>query len=194
MAYSDFTLDQVVRLLEATVQRVDLFRSLTPLPVPEWLSEALARGLELAFFSEKARSEFIVGPVLLTARDLSHDSFTIYSGQRLDVMPEQGLVGECDFILVRLRPCPCYRALWSQSSKRKRTTLRPASGNVSHRWWGPAFSMNAGSDAGPIFGCVTTGETWQFLRLDDTVVGIDRIRYHTPNVWQAVIAACQRVG
>ena len=55
--------------------------------------------LELALISEKARSEFIVGPILLASRQLCHNAITIYSGQRLDVQPEKGLVGECDFIL-----------------------------------------------------------------------------------------------
>jgi hypothetical protein len=45
---------------------------------------------------------------------------------------------------------------------------------------------------------VTTGEAWQFLRLEESVVGIDRKRYYIDNIglvlaaWQAVIAACRR--
>jgi hypothetical protein len=62
------------------------------------------------------------------------------------------------------------------------------------------FSERHGHDISPLFGCVTTGETWQFLRLKDSIVGIDQIRYYISNVglvlavWQAVIAACQRIG
>jgi hypothetical protein len=54
--------------------------------------------MQLALLSEKARSEFIVAPVLLVARELSHDTVAIYSGQRLDVDASRGLQGECDFI------------------------------------------------------------------------------------------------
>ncbi|MFI5458204.1 MAG: hypothetical protein ACHRXM_22470 [Isosphaerales bacterium] len=60
------------------------------------------------------------------------------------------------------------------------------------------FNEREGRNIGPIFGCVTTGEAWQFLRLDNAVVGIDRKRYYIDNVglllavWQAVIAACRR--
>jgi hypothetical protein len=98
MAYNDFTLDKVESLLGITLQLADLFTPLVPLPVPEWIGEALRQGLELALVSEKARSEFIVGPILLASRQLSQNAFTIYSGQRLDVQPEKGLVGECDFL------------------------------------------------------------------------------------------------
>jgi hypothetical protein len=44
---------------------------------------------------------------------------------------------------------------------------------------------------------VTTGEAWQYLRLEGAVVGIDRTRYYIDNVglvlavWQAVIAQAQ---
>src|SRR5260370_39781193 len=66
--------------------------------------------MELALVSEKARSEFIVSPILLASRRLSHNAISIYSGQRLDVQPEQGLVGECDFILAASPPVPTLRS------------------------------------------------------------------------------------
>jgi hypothetical protein len=62
------------------------------------------------------------------------------------------------------------------------------------------FNERHGHDTRPIFGCVTTGETWQFLRLEDSIVDLDQVRYFIVNlgillaVWQAVIAACQRDG
>jgi len=201
MAYSDFTLDQVVKLLGVTVQRVDLFPALTPLPVSEWLSETLARGIELAFFSEKARSEFIVSPVLLETRGLSHNSFTIYSGQRLDVAPEKGLVGECDFILGASPTIPMLQSPLVTIVEAKKNDIEAGLGQCVAQMGGARiFNERAGSDVGPIFGCVTTGENWQFLRLDESVVSIDRTRYYIDKlglllaVWQAVIAACQPGG
>src|SRR4051794_41064842 len=110
MAYTDFTLQAVEERLGVTAQPADLFPGLAPLPVPAWLRDLLARGMQLALLSEKARSEFIVGPILLASRELSHDAVAIYSGQRLDVDPERGLVGECAFILAATPPVPLLRA------------------------------------------------------------------------------------
>jgi hypothetical protein len=201
MSYSDFTLDQVVKLLGVTVQKVNLFPALTPLPVSDWLSKALEQGMELAFFSEKARSEFIVSPVLLDTRRLSHNSFTIYSGQRLDVMPEKGLVGECDFILGASPTVPMLQSPLVTIVEAKKNDIEAGLGQCVAQMVGARiFHERAGSDVGPIFGCVTTGENWQFLRLDESVVRIDRTRYYIVNVglllavWQAVIAACLRGG
>ena len=68
--------------------------SLPPRPVPIWLAQMLERGLRQALMSEKARSEFIVVPILLATQELSPRAVAIYSGQRLDVDPQHGLVGD----------------------------------------------------------------------------------------------------
>ncbi len=98
MAYGEFTLETVERQLGVSPEERDLFPNLPAATVPDWLPGWLARGTRLALISEKSRSEFIVVPILL-AGELSGDRFSIFSGQRLDVDSEEGLVGECDFIL-----------------------------------------------------------------------------------------------
>ena len=70
----------------------------------------LDRGLRQILLSEKARSEFIVVPILLACQEMSAGALAIYSGQRLDVDSDQGLVGECDFILSAVPPVPALRA------------------------------------------------------------------------------------
>src|SRR5207302_1413993 len=79
MAYGDFTLERVEKELGVFAQPADLFPTAPPVAVPAWLREALDRGMLLALLSEKARSEFIVAPVLLTARELSGNRVAIYS-------------------------------------------------------------------------------------------------------------------
>jgi hypothetical protein len=44
------------------------------------------------------------------------------------------------------------------------------------------FNEAAGRTATPVYGCVTTGETWQFLRMADRVALLDRPRYYLDNV------------
>jgi hypothetical protein len=197
MAYNDFSLDKAESALGVTLQLVGLFTALVPLPVPEWLGEALARGMELSLLSETARSEFIVGPILLASRQLSHNAFTIYSGQRLDVQPEKGLVGECDFILAASPSFPILHSPEVTIVEAKKNDIEVGLGQCVAQMVGARyFNERAGNSFGPIFGCVTTGETWQFLRLDGATAAIDRKRYYIDNVglvlaaWQAVIAAC----
>jgi hypothetical protein len=200
MAYSDFSLDQVEKLLGVTMQMLDLFPTLTPLPVSEWLSEALARGRGLAF-SDKARSEFIVCPVLLATRRLSNDAFMIHSGPRLDVQENLGLAGECDFILgVSPIVLLMQNLMVTIVQAREQDVVAGLGPCIAQMVGARIFNEQHGYEIGPIFGCVTTGEVWQFLRLEESVVGIDRIRYYISDVgrllavWQAVIAASLRGG
>jgi hypothetical protein len=96
--------------LGVVVRSGDLFPGLAPATVPGWLDDFLGRTTQLALVSEKARSEFLVAPILLAARELTGNVVAIYSGQRLDVDPARGLQGECDFLLARSEPVPRLRA------------------------------------------------------------------------------------
>jgi hypothetical protein len=191
MAYNDFSLEKAEKILGVTVQPDDLFDAPAPLAMPDWLRESLTKGMDLALVSEKARSEFIVSPILLASRELSHNAIAIYSGQRLDVQPEQGLVGECDFILTVSPPVPVLRSPVVTIVEAKKNDIEQMVG-------ARIFNEREGHAVRQVFGCVTTGEAWQFLRLEGPIVALARKRYYIDNiglvlaVWQAVIAACRR--
>jgi hypothetical protein len=183
MAFSEFTLESVERSLGITTQEADLFPAAAPAPVPEWLPGWLARGTRLALISEKARSEFIVVPILLAARELCADRLAIYSGQRLDVDPERGLVGECDFILAVGPAVPPLRAPVATVVEAKKNDVEAGLGQcIAQMVAARRFNEAAGRAAAPVYGCVTTGETWQFLRLAEPVAVLDRKRYYLDNV------------
>jgi hypothetical protein len=44
------------------------------------------------------------------------------------------------------------------------------------------FNDAAGRATAPVYGCVTTGETWQFLRLAERTALLNRDRYYLDNV------------
>ncbi len=199
MPYNDFTLEKVEKILGVTVQPDDLFDAPAPLAIPDWLRESLAKGMDLALVSEKARSEFIVSPILLASRELCHDAIAIHSGQRLDIQPEQGLVGECDFILTLSPPVPVLRSPMITIVEAKNNDIELGLGQCIAQMVGARiFNEREGHAVRQVFGCVTTGEAWQFLRLDGPIVALARRRYYIDNVglvlgvWQAVIAACRR--
>jgi len=197
MAYADFTLEAVDKILGIAAQPADLFPALVPLSVPPWLRDLLAKGLNMFLLSEKARSEFIVAPILLASRELSHNAVSIYSGQSLDVDPDHGLIGECDFILAASPPVPLLRAPLVTIVEAKKNDIEAGLGQCVAQMEGARlFNERAGGKAGKtfrrIFGCVTTGEAWQFLRLESATVSIDSTKYYIDNVG-AILAALQAV-
>src|SRR4051812_28867078 len=111
MAYKDFTLESAETAFGFVAHPGELLPGLAPAPIPEWLSALLDRGWPVeARVSEKARSEFLFVPILLAVGERAPGDLAIYSGQRLDVDPEHGLVGECDYNLALTPPLPRLRA------------------------------------------------------------------------------------
>ena len=95
MAYIDFSLTQVKRAFDLSEQSVALFPQISPVAPSEGLQETLRYSLKLALSSssEKARSEFIIAPILIELERRNAEQLSIYSGENLDVDSEKGLRG-----------------------------------------------------------------------------------------------------
>jgi hypothetical protein len=183
MAYTDFTLETAESELGVTVRPGPLFAGLPPLDAPGWLTDILARGMQLALVSEKARSEFIVAPILLAVREFSGEKVAIMSGQRLDVDPVRRLVGECDFLLTLSDPVPRVRAPLLAVVEAKKNDIEAGLGQcVAQMVASQVYNERAGRPPAAVHGCVTTGEDWQFLRLAGTDVTLDQGRIYIDNV------------
>ena len=191
MPYTDFTLESAETRLGFAVVLGDLFPALVPLPVPAWLADTLARGRAVAaLVSEKARSEFLVAPVLLACRELVQGDLAIYSGQRLDVDAELGLSGECDYILALTEPVPRLRAPLVSVLEAKRGDIELGLGQCAAQMVAARLFNERAGVAGPIFGVVTTGEAWQFLRLAGATLTLHRERLFIDNLG-AILAVLQ---
>jgi hypothetical protein len=183
MAYTDFTLETAEAELGVIARPGELFAGLPPLPAPTWLQELLARGMRLALVSEKARSEFIVAPILLAVREQSGERISILSGQRLDVDPDRRLLGECDFILALSDPVPRLRAPILTVVEAKKNDIEAGLGQcVAQMVAAQLYNERAGQAVPAVYGCVTTGEDWQFLRLVGAAVTIGQGRLYIDNV------------
>src|SRR5689334_20201750 len=104
MAYDQFKLEDVKRKLGVTVQEAsELFAGIPPEAPSAWLVDHLRETvpLALAISTEKARSEFIIAPILLEVRRRREGAISLFSGTSLDVDEAKGLMGVCDWILGR---------------------------------------------------------------------------------------------
>lgn len=181
MAYKEFTLSNVEQRLGVTLNRTSLFPTVEALPVTSWLEEALNKADRQGFLSEKARSEFIVAPVLLTSRELADERFAIFSGPIFIVDLDLGLAGECDFILTHTPSLPVLKAPIMALLEAKKQDIEQGLGQcIAQTVAARIFNQRAqpgDEPIKPVFGCVTTGEDWQFFKLDGDTVWIDDKRY-----------------
>ncbi len=185
MSYSDFNLQKVKKNFALTESSKRLFDNVQPLESSDWLKEALDIGLELALSSssEKARSEFIVVPILIETENKNHKSFSIYSGEQLEADSEKGLNGECDFILAKGPISHTIQTPIFALVEAKKNDIGAGLGQCVAQMMGARiFNQNEGNPIKTIFGCVTTGENWQFLILEDNNIFIDNTRYYINNV------------
>jgi hypothetical protein len=104
VSYSDFTIDEVkLRFSLRLEEDRDLYATIAPVEISPLLRETLAENvpLALAISTEKARSEFIIAPVLLESRRQTNHQASLFSGIEFTVDAELGLKGVCDFLLSR---------------------------------------------------------------------------------------------
>lgn len=103
MAFRDFGFPQVQYALGLSLAEADLFSRVPAMDLPPAFTERMHCDvtLALAINTEKARSEFIIAPVLAELRRLLGGSFGLFSGIELDVDSSRGLNGYCDFILTQ---------------------------------------------------------------------------------------------
>lgn len=196
MAYSNFNLENVKETFGLSEKIIPLFENTEALPFSDWLKETLDIGLHLAFASssEKARSEFIVVPILFELQKRNNRSFAIYSGERLSADPDKGLDGECDFILSKGEISHTIQVPIVALLEAKKHDIETGLGQCAAQMMGARiYNQKKGNRITTVFGCVTTGETWQFLKLEDNIIYIDRMRCYINEVgrilrvWQNII-------
>lgn len=103
MSYRDFKFPQVADDLGLTLDAAQLFADVPPLTPPPHLVGSIARGERIAqaVMTEKARSEFVVAPILLELVGLLNDRCAVFPGVEFNVDSSAGLNGFCDFLLSR---------------------------------------------------------------------------------------------
>jgi len=179
MAYSDFSLDDVREKLGLRTLRASLFPQVTPVQLAPWFEESIRRGRAQALISEKARSEFVVTPILMHCGDFVGENYAIYSGVDLDVDAGAGLKGVCDFILGGTPPMPALTDPLMVLVEAKKGDIEAGIPQcVAQMVAARQFNVDRKNPVNRIHGCVTTGTDWQFLRLAGQDLIIDTDLYY----------------
>ncbi len=186
MAYSDFTLNDIKQKFQITVdEETDLFSAISEVPASAWLTETLSESvpLALAIGSEKARSELIIAPLLLAFRKASPRKISLFSGLNFNVDPAQGLTGFCDFIISRspeqlMITAPVLIAIEAKNENINAGMPQCMAAMIAAR----IFNERENQPSSPIYGLVTAGNLWRFLKLEANFIFVDRSEYHISQV------------
>jgi hypothetical protein len=196
MAYRHFTLEKVVHEFALQIDKSALFKNVKKIPISSSYAPVIKMGLQLALpsGSEKIRNELLVMPMLLELYDRNQERISIHSGVALNVDRKKGLVGECDFLLSLSKITAFVDTPIFAVVEAKKQNIEIGLGQCAAQMVGiQLLNQRREKTVTCIFGCVTTGAEWRFLKLQNTQLLLDNQEYsirHTEEilgVFQAIV-------
>lgn len=183
MAYGDYSLDDLEAQFGIKNQISSLNLTHAPITPSDWLKKSLAIAEDLPIRSEKAKSEWIVAPILSELRERNNHFFTIFSGENLIADKEKGLVGECDFILTQETHSFSISYPIISMVEAKKNDLDVGVPQCAAQLLGARIvNEKKGVNLAKIYGCVTTGKEWLFMCLEGNTVWIDNRSYFLQDI------------
>ncbi|MFB2921353.1 hypothetical protein [Aerosakkonema funiforme] len=189
MPYSQFTtISKVKAAFDLTVLEGSRFLPiLDPIAPSDVLAGTLKESLPIVAISgsEKARSEGIIYPVLLEVRRILDRQISLFSGEDFTVEEAIGLNGVCDFILTRSTEVLEIEAPTVVIVEAKKTDLKTGIGQcIAEMVAAQRFNQIKDKSIPTIYGSVSNGIQWQFLKLEGQTITIDLSVYPLPPIDQ----------
>ena len=194
MAYSNFTLQEVLKkfslkLEEGTVLFANVIPRAPSALLKAWLEQKIP--LALALSTEKARSEFIIAPILADVREQLNKQYALFSGIDFTVDSSLGLNGECDFLFSKspeqlVLLAPVVSVVEAKNESFKNGIAQAAAEMLAAR----VFNEREGHPLIRVYGAVTTGDNWQFLYLEGNTLFVDSQRYDLDELEQIIGIFC----
>lgn len=182
MSYSDFkTLADVKSKFNLQILSAgSLFPDVTDWQISPILAEILQENIPLALNinTEKARSEFIIAPVLVEVRKILQRKISLFSGIEFNVDDSLSLSGYCDFILSQspdqiFLEVPIVCIVEAKNENLKSGYAQCIAEMIAAK----LFNERKSIVIPYILGVVTTGSNWKFLKYENNIVSIDFDEY-----------------
>ncbi len=169
-SYSQFKYEDITKLGLDVKQRVFLHK-ITPVKESDFLKLTLEINTKQLRSTEKAKSEFITAPVLYEIARKNKDIVSFFSGDNFDVDKDLGLKGFCDFLFSKVPESPVIREPVFCIVEAKNDNLEKGVPQcVAEMYAAKLFNERNNKQIDVIYGCVTTGYQWQFLKLENQTV------------------------
>lgn len=192
-SYRYYKLEDLENICEISNETVaKLLINVAPVEPSEVLKIILERNLQIPLTNEKAKSEFVVAPILAEMWFINQ-RFKPLSGLTFNIEASKGLKGIADFLISAK---PNASGLDSPIF-----CVFEAKNDAIEDWYGQCgaemyaarlFNEKKGNDIKIIYGAVTNGFTWLFLKLEGQTLFIDSQRYGTANLPQ-LLGAIQKI-
>ena len=176
MAYNKFKIEHLKdKLGLSVVNQYWLDTALEAFPRDMILDSLLSDAPNIFLGSEKARSEFIVTPVLQALSRKNKGRFTIFSGYEFNIDKKIELNGFCDFILSApsnsfVIEAPAFFIVETKKTDIDDNAIAQCAAEL---YAAQIFNSKNDKNQKAIYGTVTSGYTWIFLKLENQNLFID---------------------
>ena len=195
MAYSDFTLTKLEKKFGITHQSKLLFEILEDkMIVPSaHLLEDLDFASKMPAFSEKAKSELLIMPILKEFYRTNQDKLTIFSGYSFDVDAKNDLNGVCDYLLSAFPHLLEIKSPVFCLVEAKNRGVEEGFGQCAAEMYAASlFNEENKQPLTSIYGVVTNGYEWVFMKYEAKNVIIDQKRYFLSDV-KAILYILEKI-
>ena len=193
MGYSKFRkIQDVVERFNLDMRLQKLFRGIEPVSPSDWLLETLSVSAILPLTNEKSKAERVISPILTEVAKVYVEKVSFFSGEQINIKPEDDLSGECDFLFALQPPKLYIDAPIISLAEAKDEDMDWGIAQCAAQMLGAKYFNDGKNKSLPfIFGCVTTGTDWQFLKLENDIYYVDNKIYtdlkEILGVWHHVI-------
>ena len=182
MPYSNFSLKDVKSQLEVSlIENNNLFSGVEEVEISQMLREILAENVPLAraINTEKARSELIIANILVEVRKIFRHNISLFSGIEFNVDKENNLNGFCDFIISFSPEQLMLNAPIIAIVEAKNENIIGGLGQcIAEMVAADIFNQHENNKIEKVYGVVTTGTAWKFLKLEEKKAYIDLDEYY----------------
>ncbi|MBA3922640.1 MAG: hypothetical protein H0X31_13450 [Nostocaceae cyanobacterium] len=196
MSYSEFTLAKAKRDFDlSTVEGGRFLPIIEPIAPSSYLTQSLDEGLSLAIAtgSSKARypkgmkrfalPELIISPILVEVRKILQKQVSLFSGEDFTVDATLGLSGVCDFLISRSPEQIFIEAPVVVIVEAKKADLKTGLGQCAAEMVAAQkFNQTNNQTIQTIYGSVSSGTAWRFLKLEGQTLFINLHDYSVPPV------------
>lgn len=178
MFYSEFTsIESIETSFEVAIaDKIGIFAKIPPADYSQFLAQTLEENvpLALAINTEKARSELIVMPILVELRKQLKSQISIFSGKEFNVDSQKGLSGFCDFLVSRSQEQLAIKAPVIALVEAKNDNIQAGLPQcMAEMIAAQIFNERRNNQIAQIYGVVTTGTNWKFMKLVNQIIKVD---------------------
>lgn len=178
MAYSEATFIKLKTQYGILQDYQDLgFRSITSVEPSSRLAEDIAEGLQMSINSEKAKSEFLLAPIIKELQR-KNPHVTLFSGISLNIEGEKLLNGTPDFMIsAKPRRADVEAPIFCMVEAKNGIIEDGFAQCAAEMYAARLFNQQMKEPYEIIYGAVSNAFDWVFLKLEGDTVWIDKQRY-----------------